>query len=353
MSDETRNIIKVACIYAASIIGAGFASGQEIMQFFSAYKTGGFYGVLLAGILFGAVGCIVLSIVHSERIRNYEEFIFPVFGWQIGWVIEIAVTLFIFCMYSIMIAGSGNVLSQWLKIPSNYAVLIMGIICMLFIMADIKGISALSSVVTPVLVAGIVLSGLYIILTKQSPVFSITGYLSLITNNWFFSSVLYVSYNSILAIMIMCSMFPYLKTRRTAMAAGILGGAVLGIAALVINGVIFLFPSAAEKEIPVMDILQSLSTPAGSLYAVLLWIAMLTSAVTSGFCFTDRIYSMFRFERKLTAFLLCLAAVPLSTLGFSRLISVVYPAFGYLGLFMIIVILISGMQRLRNKQADG
>ena len=28
-----------------SIIGAGFASGQEIMQFFSAYKTGGFWDI--------------------------------------------------------------------------------------------------------------------------------------------------------------------------------------------------------------------------------------------------------------------------------------------------------------------
>jgi len=351
MSDETKNIIRVASVYAASIIGAGFASGQEIMQFFSAYKTGGFYGVLLAGVLFGAVGCIVLSIVYSGRIKNYEEFIFPVFGWQIGWVIEIAVTLYIFCMYSIMIAGSGNVLAQWLKIPAQYAVFIMGIICMFLIMTNIKGISVLSSVVTPVLLAGIILSGLYIIITKQCPVSGISGYLSHITDNWIFSSILYVSYNSILAIMVMCSMFPYLKNRRTAVGAGILGGAALSLAALVINAVIFLFPSAAEKEIPVMEILQSLSTPAGSLYAVLLWIAMLTSAVTSGFCFTDRIYSMFRLNRKLMAFLLCLAAVPLSALGFSRLISVVYPAFGYLGLFMIIVILISGAQKSRNRQA--
>ena len=68
MCEEHKNIFRVASIYVASVTGAGFASGQEIMQFFSAYETGGFWGILLAGVLFSAVGCIVLDKVRSERI---------------------------------------------------------------------------------------------------------------------------------------------------------------------------------------------------------------------------------------------------------------------------------------------
>ena len=75
MNEERRNIFRVAGIYAASITGAGFASGQEILQFFSIYRAGGFYGILLAGILFSVLGCTVLTRVYRERIRNYEEFI--------------------------------------------------------------------------------------------------------------------------------------------------------------------------------------------------------------------------------------------------------------------------------------
>ena len=347
MRDELRNTLRVAGIYAAGIIGAGFASGQEIMQFFSVYKTGGFWGILLAGILFSAVGCIVLDKVYSERIRNYEEFIFPVFGWRLGWIIETAATVFVFCMYSIMTAGSGQILAQLTGIKFKSAVLIMGIICTFLIMTNIKGISVFSSVLTPVLTAGIILTGLYIIIMKESPVFSITVYISRITKNWFFSSLLYVSYNSILSVMMLCSMLPYLKTRRTAFAAGILGGVVLTVAAIVINTVIFLFyPSAADREIPLLDILHSISSSVGWLYSVLLWLAMLVSAVTSGFCFSDRAGNLFRVDIRIVAMLLCACAVPLSTLGFSRLISLIYPAFGWLGLFMIIVILVTGLQGL-------
>lgn len=343
MPDEFKNILKVASIYATTIIGAGFASGQEIMQFFSAYKTGGFYGVLLAGILFCTVGCIVLERVYSQRIRNYEEFVFPMFGWRIGWIVKTAVTLFVFCMFCIMIAGSGNVITENFGLPIKYSVLIMGIICMILIMTNIKGIVLLSSVITPVLVIGIILTGLYIIIFNDHQVSGFSGFLTKITSNWFLSSLLYVSYNSILAIVMMCSMLPYIKTRRTAIAGGILGGASLTAAALVINIVIGLFyPSAMEKELPVMDILKNFSSSAGRLYSVLLWLAMLTSAVASGYSFADRVSSSLKINKKIVIILLCGAAVPLSTLGFSRLISMIYPSFGYLGLFMIIVILVTG-----------
>lgn len=347
MSIELKNIVRVACIYATSIIGAGFASGQEIMQFFSAFRTGGFYGILLAGFLFAVIGSIILDKVYSERVRNYEEFLFPTFGWWAGWLIDIAVTIFMLCMFCIMIAGSGDVLSDRLGIPFNYSALLMGLICMVLIMTNIKGIVTLSTIVTPILVIGIIVAGFYIIFFTSAETFQLSGFLTHITGNWVFSSLLYISYNSIPAIVIMCSLLPYLKTRRTAIFGGILGGVLLCIAALIINIVLYLFyPTAQEKELPILAILKNFSSTASNLYAIVLWLAMLVSAVTSGFCFTDRIGTMFKADRRLVTLILCAASVPLSTIGFSRLISAIYPVFGYLGLFMIIVIMMQGAVRL-------
>jgi uncharacterized membrane protein YkvI len=342
MPEEFKNALKIASIYAGTIIGAGFASGQEIMQFFSAYRTGGFFGVLLAGALFSVVGCIVLEKVYSQRIRNYEEFIFPMFGWKLGWIVKTAVTLFVFCMFCIMTAGAGNVISENFGLPIKYSVLVMAFISMLLTMTNIKGIVLLNSIITPVMVIGIILSGLCMIIFKESPASGLFGIISKVTNNWFASSLLYVSYNSILGIVMLCGMLPYIKSRRTAIAGGILGGVSLTAAAIVINAVITLFyPSAMQKELPVMEIIKSFSSSAGGFYSILLWFAMLTSGVASGYSFSERVGSALRVDKRIVAVLLSCAAVPLSALGFSRLIALIYPAFGYLGLFMIIVILIT------------
>jgi uncharacterized membrane protein YkvI len=344
LSEEVKNIIKIACIYATTIIGAGFASGQEIMQFFSAYRAGGFYGILLAGLLFSVIGCIVLESVYRERIRNYEEFLFPTFGWVCGWILEIIVTVFMLCLFCIMIAGMGNIVSEKIGIPFRYSVLIMGTICMVAIMTNIKGIAALSTVVTPVLVAGIILAGICLILFGARETFGISGLLSSFCNSWFFSSLLYVSYNSILAVTVMCSLFPFIKTVRTARLGGILGGAILCAVALIINIALNIFyPAAIDKELPIMSILKNFNASAGNLYAIVLWLAMFTSAVTAGFSFTERLGSTIKIGKRVITTVLCAAVIPLSTLGFSRLIAVIYPVFGYLGLFMNFVILTQGL----------
>lgn len=344
LSDEIKNIIKVASIYMATIIGAGFASGQEILQFFSIYYEGGFYGIILAGIMFSVIGYIVLDRVYRDKIRDYDEFIFPAFGWFAGWVIEIAVTLFMLCLFCIMIAGSGMVITEKLGIPVEYSALIMCFLSMIFILTSIKGIVVLSMVVTPVLVTGILFAGFYIIISRDTSVFNIFTSFKSATGNWFFSSLIYVSYNSLMSIVVMSSLLPYLKTRRTGRIGGALGGMLLCLVALVLNTALFLYnPVLMEKELPILGILGNLSNLLSVLYAIILWLAMLLSSVTAGFGFVDRVSCKLGFDRRIMTIIMCPAAIPVSTLGFSRLIGGIYPIFGYIGFFMVFSILISSL----------
>jgi len=45
-----------------------------------------------------------------------------------------------------------------------------------------------------------------------------------ITDNWLVSSLLYVSYNSISGVAVMCSLLPYLKSRKIAAAEELSAG---------------------------------------------------------------------------------------------------------------------------------
>lgn len=341
---EVRSIFKVASIYMATIIGAGFASGQEIMQFFSVYYEGGFYGIILAGILFAIIGYIVLSKVYSERIRNYEEFLFPTVGWFIGWVMEIMVTLFMASVLCIMVAGAGSIISDKVSIPYQYAVLLMAIICMITFLTDIKGIITLSSFITPVLIFGILGVGLYIIVNKDASVFNVAAGFGAITHNWFFSSLLYVSYNSIIAVVVMCSLLPYLKSRSVAAAGGIFGGLMLSFMAVVLNFVLYMFyPDVMSNELPVLSIVDRYNSILGEFYTILLLLAMFISAVTAGYGFVERISNKVKISKKILILVICGFTIPLSNIGFSGLISTIYPIFGYMGMFMVFMILLQGL----------
>ncbi|HEY9059142.1 MAG TPA: hypothetical protein VIO64_01375 [Pseudobacteroides sp.] len=340
MSEEIKNIYKVASIYVTTIIGAGFASGQEIARFFSGYYKGGFYGIVAAGVLFAIVGWFVLDRVYIGRIKNYEEFLYPTVGWVFGRVMDIVVTLFMFSVLSIMVAGLGSILSDKLSFSLPLGVTIMAFVCMLLMLTDIRGIVALSSLITPILILGIVFTGFYVIIFRDSSVFSMTGTLKGITNNWVLSSLIYVSYNSIMSVVVMSNMLPYLKTRKTGVLAGILGGVSLCAVALLLNTVINIFYSEVSgKDFPILTILEKYGAYFTSFYTFILWLAMFSSAVTSGYCLVDRIGSKVKINRKLITVLTCILIIPVSCFGFTNLIASLYTTFGYIGLFMVFAIL--------------
>lgn len=324
----------------ATIIGAGFASGQEIIQFFSMYYAGGFFGIILAGLLFSIVGYVVLNKVFTERITSYDEFLFPMTGYFLGRIMEFIVMLFMSCIMCVMLAGLGNVLAELTGLEYRYCVAISAAATLAAIMTNIKGIVAISAFVSPVLIAGIICVGFYILASKDTSVFNLSDKVKLVTDNWVFSAILYVSYNTILSTVIMSRMLPYLKTSKVSKWGGLVGGGMLCITALIINSALYSFyPHSIVSEIPVLGIIQNNSRLMANIYSIILILAMYTSAVTSGYCLTERISTKIKINYKLVAAVLCAVVIPMSSLGFSSLIATLYPVFGYLGLFLLFIIL--------------
>lgn len=349
---ELRNILKVAFLYMATIIGAGFASGQEIIQFFTIYYSGGFFGVILAGVLFSIVGYVVLSKVYTERISNYDEFLFPMMGYFLGRIMEFIVMLFIACIMSVMVAGLGNILMELTGLAFRYCVVISAFACLLAIMTNIKGIVNLSAFISPFLVLGIILVGCYIIVTKDASAFNLADKVSIVTDNWVFSSILYVSYNTILSTVMLTEVLPFLKTKKVSTWSGIIGGGMLCVTALILNSALSFFsPHTITTEIPILSIIQSKSHILAKIYSIVLILAMFTSAITSGYCLTERIKTKMKLNYRVVAAVLCALVIPMASLGFSSLISTFYPVFGYLGLFLLFVILFQFIKSslLRNR----
>ncbi|MEG0620682.1 MAG: hypothetical protein RR477_06115, partial [Raoultibacter sp.] len=58
---RTSMVIKLAGALVGTLIGSGFASGQEVMQFFTSYGLAGIIGCLVAMVLFGLLGAVFMN----------------------------------------------------------------------------------------------------------------------------------------------------------------------------------------------------------------------------------------------------------------------------------------------------
>ncbi len=337
MKTKFSNVFKISSVYVASTIGAAFASGQEIIKFFTRFEVKSSFGVLLAGVFFAIVAIAVLDIVYFYKVKNSGELLGILGGNYVGKVFEYMSLVFSFCIYIVMIAGAAALWNRLIGYSYASGIILMTILCTLLISFNIKGILTVSEILTPLMIGGVLYLGVKVIFRSHA-VFS-QG-ISL-TNNWLVYAFLYVCYNSILNVLVMSSMGPLLTTRKTSVYSGILGGTLLFFAMWVLNRALyFSFGSIQNTELPMLEI----SAVSGKLdlvmYACILAFALLTTAISSGYCCVECFEKYTKTPRWVLNICLGMLAVPLANQGFSRIIDVIYPLFGYLGSTLFILLLV-------------
>ncbi len=73
-----KTVISFAGAYVATVIGSGFATGQEILQFFTFYGYAGIIGGIISMVLFSWFGAEVIDkgreLKLKEPIKIYQVY---------------------------------------------------------------------------------------------------------------------------------------------------------------------------------------------------------------------------------------------------------------------------------------
>jgi uncharacterized membrane protein YkvI len=350
VNDDFKNIFKVASVYAGTILGAGFASGQEIKQFFVIYGYQSIYGIILSGILFALIGTVVLNKIYCYRIHSYHQYITPLIGQKLERMVEWVVCLFMLSSYCVMVAGSGAIFHEEFSWRVEMGILAMSMLCLIVFLNDIKGVVTVNSILTPIMLIGIAFLGGYILIFKDTAVMSLINVARQATYNWLSSSLIYVSYNTLTLIVIMTALLPLLTRRRVAVLGGLFGGISLGLIAFILWAVMLMFYSDIfSYEIPFLYIVMKKGKVMELIYIFILFCAMFTTAVANGYGFLNRVVQWTGMNKTVCTIIFCALAIPLAQLGFSNLVKNLYTLFGYLGMFMVIIILLDGIKELLRR----
>jgi uncharacterized membrane protein YkvI len=327
----------MASLYISAVIGAGFASGQEIWRFFTRFGIDGIFGIILAGVLFCVLGTFVIGKVFDKKTNNFSEFILSGNGKFVGKTIQLITRIFLLMLFCIMVTGIGSMLKSITGIPQIITNTIALITCLVLVIDGVKGISYISQITAPILILGIfiicftIISGEKINPQLLSPDAG-QGF------GWVVSALLYVSYNCLCIVPVLCNVRSQVRSKGSAIAGGIIAGVVLMSIALLLNQVMLSrLPHNFNEDFPVLLLIENQNKLVGMLYFAILFIAMLVCAVSSGVCFckyknTENLY----FRIKPLIFL-AISSIILGTAGFAGLISFIYPLFAIPGAFLFYV----------------
>lgn len=147
------SILKVVFVIIGTLIGAGFASGQEICLFFFSYGTKGLIGIIISSILIGTTIYKTFKITQRSNTKNYKEFLDCLIkNKKVKEVSNIVVNIFILASFYIMIAGFGAYLEQEININSILGSTILALLCFIIFKTNVKGFIKANVLLIPLLI---------------------------------------------------------------------------------------------------------------------------------------------------------------------------------------------------------
>jgi len=309
--------------------------GQEIILFFQRFGLIGLIGIVFSNLITSFVIYKVFSIICVNNIHSYKNFLETIIGKnsKLSLVINIIVNSFLLISFYIMLAGFGAYFLQEYGISPYIGATIGGILNFIIFCGDVKWIVKSNQILIPFLILCIILLGIVNQNQIRWELAKDTDILKGVIN-----SITYASYNSILFIPILVSMKDYIKSKKQIKIVSIFSFLIFTMLSLILFFLLNSFKiDSSTIQIPLLYIAGKSGKSFQYLYGGVILTAILTSAISVGYGLLNNISKSKR-NYLLFNLILCITSILISQIGFSNLVEILYPLFGYLGLLQIIMV---------------
>ena len=313
-------VISITLVIIGALIGAGFASGQEIFSFFYIYGKNGIYGILIMSILIGIFIYKSLKIIYQKQVYNYNDFLnLFIKNTKIRNVILWIVNVLLLVSFYIMVAGFGAYFEQ---------------LCVIVFFSNIKGVLKASNLIVPFLIFFIFFIGIKNIVQIRTIDFY------QMKNNWILSMLIYNSYNFILLMPVLISLKKQITKEKNIKKVSILVTIIILI--LSIN-IFFLLLNANIKEIenqemPIVYIISNYFNKYKKIYAFIVLASIFTTAISVGIGFLQNISKNSNSYPQFVLFM-CITSLLMSNIGCSKLLNFILYLFSTFPVSLLSVVL--------------
>ncbi|MBU8905771.1 YkvI family membrane protein [Desertibacillus haloalkaliphilus] len=315
-----------------TMIGAGYASGRELWEFFGS-ESG--LAIILFAIFFIFSCTVILKISYKKSSSHYLPVLESLMGKKLTGLYDVMIILYLFSTTVIMLAGGGATL-EVIQLPYWLGTVIIGGLLVLLFVWDTKGMTSMNSFIIPILIT--FLLGI-LLFFQYSNGFPIKVELTQ-QENWP-AALTFTSLNVLPLIAVLAAIGHEIKYEGEIWIASIGSGIVLGSISFLYNeSLLQVANDIMLYEIPLFAILKHYPYFMVLVMSGLLWLAIYTTAAAGVFGLVTRFRNYVNLPLWGLALILLALMIPLTTIGFSTLISILYPLYGVLNLYVFASILL-------------
>lgn len=324
------SIVKIVCTIIGTFIGAGFASGKEIYLFFYKYGMAGTLGIIISSVIIGYIIFKVIIISKKNKIENYDEFLdYILKNEYLKICIKKVIDLFLIISFCVMISGFCAFMNQEFNINFIFSYILILSCCNFILKKNVSGIIKINNVVIPIIIFIILFISFKKIDLNLNIIKNIDNKFNI---NFIFSSILYANYNLLTVIPIIITINKFAKNKKQIKSIGILSAGIICALSLCIYFILAQSNDYIRSlDMPVVFIVGGYGNIYKYIYCLIIGTAIFTTAISVGYGYLQKFENIpKKYNRKIILLIIC--AVLSIPIGFSKLVEVLYPIFGFLGL---------------------
>ncbi|OFM29101.1 hypothetical protein [Corynebacterium sp. HMSC072A02] len=342
-----KRAVAISMAFIGVVVGAGFASGQEALQYFVAFGNMGLWGVLLASALMIITGVAILQLGSyfqaDEHTAVYDKISGPIVSRVLDW----GTLATLFSIGFVMFAGGGSTISQQFDgVPIWVGGAVMLVLVLLVGLLDVDKVSNVIGAITPFIIIFVVLAtGYTIIVTdvdwSSANDFAVNNVESPLSN-WWLAALNYTGLNVMCAVSMSIVIGGNILDNRAVGVGGLIGGFFyLLLLTLLVVSLYMVAPDVHKQDLPVLTLINNVNPILGYFMTFIIYGMVFNTAIGMFYAMGKRLT-----RKKPKLFYpvyagACVVGFILSFIGFKQLVSSVYPILGWIGLLMIAVMVIS------------
>ncbi|WP_157108918.1 YkvI family membrane protein [Corynebacterium aquilae] len=340
-----KRALTIAMAFVGLSIGAGFASGQELLQFFVAFGVPGLIGAVVTALLMCLVGIVILQLGSyfqaTEHSAVLAEYTHPVFAK----IFDAAVMLTVFSIAMVMFAGAGANLNQQFDLPTWVGSVGLLLLVLALGSLDVDKVSKVIGAATPFIVLFIVIAAVYSITHADADFATLEAATKEIDTelpNIFIGVASYVGFSLMVVVSMSIVIGGEYLVPRTAGLGGLMGGFIFG--SLLVLSVVSLFlkiEQVGHLDMPMLGLVGLISPAMGVAMSVVIFAMIFNSALGMSYAMGRRLSAGHPERFKKMFYLTVIVAFFAGFLGFKRLVSYLFPVLGYIGAVLTVVLIIA------------
>ena len=339
------NVLRIMGAFISWIMGSGFATGQEILQFFTSY---GYYSFIMIAI--NLVGFLLIgpAIMEAGFLHRNEE------GWiqtehfcgrKLGTFYTWFISLSMFTGMVILISGAGASLHEYYGVHHYVGALALAAAAFAAYVIGFQRFVKLAAVIGPAIIAFTILVGLITVLRDFGSLDTVNDFPEVMaarqpTRFWGLTAILYISYNLTGGSMYYAAVGASASTRKEAVTGASLGAAAVMVAILLMNTAMLTdLGNTGVVDIPTLFLAKKISFALGAVFSVTLICGIFCTCSAMLWTVSERFVRQGSRASLVFAGSLALFSFLLGLLPFTDLVSIIYPYLGYLDLIFICCVL--------------